>query len=220
MKKIYVVAIAGIFILSALTGCIKKDEEPPYLTIYVEGRENQGWYRSNVTVTIEAGDNGSGIEEFKWRLDGDYWRNYEGRIKITTNGIHLLEYYAKDKRGNEADGNITIKIDKTKPKISFKNFEAGFLYLRGNKYPVLRIPKDTMVVGRMSIEVCANDTPSGMDRVEFYLGDKLVAKVDEEPYIWDVNSTIGIYNLTAIAYDIAGNNASIMIPEIQFFVPR
>lgn len=219
MKKIYVVAIAGIFILSALTGCIKKDDEAPYIKVYVSGTAHNGWYRSNVTVTMDAGDNGSGLKEFKWRLDGDYWRDYEGKIKITDNGIHLLEYYAKDKRGNMESGNITIRIDKTKPKITFNNFEPGFLYLKGKKYPVLRIPKDTMIVGKMGLEVNASDKPSGIARVEFYVGGNMVANISKEPYVWNVNKTIGVYNITAIAYDIAGNSASITVPEVQFFVP-
>lgn len=219
MKKI-VIAIAAIFIFASFSGCVEKDKEPPSIKISLDGKENNGWYRSNVTIKINAIDNKSGIKEVKYRLDWDIWKDYIKPVVIRENGEHLFEYYAKDKNGNIAYRNVTIKIDKIKPKISFENFEPGYLYFRGKKYPILRIPKDTMIVGKMDIIVNANDSISGIQKVEFYLGKKIILSLEKQPYRWSIDKTIGVYNITALAYDNAGNINSITIPNVQIFIMR
>jgi len=90
----------------------------------------------------------------------------------------------------------------------------------GEKKLTLRFPRDTMIIGKMSIIAIANDSLSGMQKVEFYLGDKLSKSVEEQPYEWQLPATIGVYNITAIAYDMAGNENSITIPDVQFFILR
>lgn len=217
MKKIAIL-IASIFILASFSGCVKKDKEAPYLKVNFDGISNNGWYKTNVTVTIYAVDNKSGIGEIKYRIDGDIWRDYVMPIKIKENGEHLFECYAKDKRGNMAYMNETLKIDKIKPKIGFQNFEAGYTYLWGRGKPTLRIPKDTMIVGRMDINVNASDSLSGMQKVEFYLGDKMKFSDNAPPYSWHLDKTIGVYNITAIAYDVAGNENAISVPDVQIFI--
>ncbi|MCD6171717.1 MAG: Ig-like domain-containing protein [Thermoplasmata archaeon] len=219
MKKIAIL-MASIFILASLSGCVKKDREAPYLKVDFDGISNNGWYRSNVTVTIHAIDNKSGVKEIKYRMDGDIWRDYIMPVKIKESGEHLFECYAKDKKGNMAYINKTLKIDKIKPKISFQNFEAGHTYLWGRGKTTLRIPKDTMIIGSMDINVNASDSLSGMQKVEFYLGDEMQFSDNSPPYSWHLGKTIGVYNITAIAYDIAGNENAITIPDVQIFIMR
>jgi len=210
-----------IFILAFFTGCFeKKDKEPPYINIVIEGKSLNGWYGSNVTIKIDAKDNQTSIKDLKYRINGGMWMDYVMPLKIKENGEHFFEYYATDKHGNKRYGNLTIKIDKIKPSISFKNFEAGYTYMWGNKKLTLRYPRDTVVVGRMSIVAIANDSLSGMQKVEFYLGDKLAKSIEEPPYEWTLPPTIGVYNITAIAYDMAGNENSVSVPDVQIFILR
>ena len=213
--------IIAIFLLALFSGCIKKeDKEPPYVILNVEGKGENGWYRSNVTITMEAKDNQTKVKELKYRIDGGMWMDYVMPVKLKENGEHLFEYYATDKHGNKREGNLTIKIDKIKPSLKFKNFEAGYTYVWGKKKITLRYPRDTVIFGKMSIEAIANDSISGMQKVEFYLGGKLEKSLKKPPYEWLLPAAVGVYNITAIAYDMAGNENSITVPDVQIFILR
>ncbi len=213
--------MVAIFLLASLTGCFeKKDREAPYIRLSIDGKESNGWYRSNVTITLRAKDNQTGIKELKYRIDGDTWKDYVMPIRLKENGEHFFEYYATDKHGNKKYGNLTIKIDKIKPSLAFQNFEAGYTYMWGKKKLTLRYPRDTMIIGRMSIMVIANDTLSGMQKVEFYLGSKLIESIDKPPYEWTLPAIIGVYNITAIAYDMAGNENIVSVPDVQIIILR
>jgi len=217
MKKL--AAILMVFILLSIVGCIERDKTPPTILLSIDGKMGEnGWYVSNVTISIEAYDNESTVKELKYRVDGEpwIWKDYRMPFKISKNGEHFIEYYAVDDNGNKNEGNITVKIDKNKPSIQFTNFEAGYIYFRGKKFITPRIPRDTMIIGDFTIEVKANDTLSGMQKVEFYLGETMLHEDREPPYEWKIEKAYGIYNVTAIAYDMAGNANMISIDGVQF----
>jgi len=216
MKKA-VAILTAILLLSI--GCLeKKDKNPPYLKMIVSGSEgNNGWYVSNVTVFLNATDNESKIKELKYRTNGGTWFDYVMPVKLQKDGIYLLECYAKDGSGNEKYVNMTIKIDKTAPSISFLNFEPGYIYFRGKKFITPRIPRDTMVIGKYTVEVEASDALSGLEKVEFYIGDSLEGEKESAPFEFDLHG-IGIYNITAVAYDYAGNYNSVSVLEVQLFI--
>lgn len=210
--------MAGIFVLFILAGCMEKeDRSAPYVKLMVEGNEKNGWYNTNVTIFINATDNESRVKEIKYRIDGDIWKDYVMPVIITKNGEHIFEYYAKDQNGNERKGNLTIKIDKIKPYVAFENFEEGYTYVFGKKKITLRYPRDTVILGKMEIRADARDGISGIEKVEFYAGDDIVFEGEKEPYAWTVSSKIGVYNITVVAYDVAGNVNSITIPDVQIF---
>lgn len=218
MKKIIVLLLTITLILSI--GCLKeKEKNPPYIEAIVEGEEgNEGWYISNVTIFLNATDNESEVKELKYRINGGMWIKYVMPIKLQKDGIYFIEFYAKDGNGNERQKNMTLKIDKTSPFIEFSNFEPGYIYFRGKKYITPRIPRDTMIIGRYVIRVNALDGLSGLKKVEFYLGDSLAFEDEKEPFEWEIGKTIGVYNITAVAYDYAGNYNEISVEEVQFIV--
>ncbi|KAA0010513.1 MAG: hypothetical protein FE041_05200 [Thermoplasmata archaeon] len=77
---------------------------------------NNGWYVSNVTITLNANDNVSGVNVTKYKIDDGNWENYSGAFIISEEGEHTIKYYSIDNAGNEEDQKeINIKIDKTKP---------------------------------------------------------------------------------------------------------
>ncbi len=216
MKKA-VAILTAILLLSI--GCLeKKDKNPPYLKMVVSGSEgNNGWYVGNVTVYLNATDNESKIKELKYRINGGTWFDYVMPVKLQKDGIYLLECYAKDGSSNVRCTNMTIKIDKTAPSISFLNFEPGYIYFRGKKFITPRIPRDTMVIGKYTVEVEASDALSGLEKVEFYIGDSLEGEKESAPFEFDLHG-IGIYNITAVAYDYAGNYNSVSVLEVQLFI--
>ncbi|HEC75696.1 MAG TPA: hypothetical protein ENI33_00350 [Thermoplasmatales archaeon] len=216
MKKLMYIMVVFLILLTA--GCLeKKDKNIPYVELIIDGEMgDDGWYVSDVSITINAYDNESKIKELKYRINGDVWKDYINMpFRLEKDGFYFIEYYAKDENGNENYKNITVKIDATKPFINFSNFEEGYVYFRGKKLITPRIPRDTMIIGDFVINVNADDALSGLKRVEFYMGNTKVYEDTEKPYEWKIESGIGVYNITSVAYDFAGNYNEISIEDVQ-----
>ncbi len=73
---------------------------PPVTTISLEGALVDGVYRSNVTVSLSATDEGSGVLYTKYSLDGGDWVTYATPFTVTVEGTHTVAYYSVDKAGN------------------------------------------------------------------------------------------------------------------------
>jgi len=78
---------------------------------------SNGWYISNVTITLTPTDATSGVNQTYYQLDGSSWTTYVASIVVFTESNHMLKYYSVDKAGNTESikGPFTFKIDKTKP---------------------------------------------------------------------------------------------------------
>ncbi|MBU1158051.1 MAG: hypothetical protein KKE24_01775 [Candidatus Thermoplasmatota archaeon] len=77
-----------------------------------------GWYRSDVTISLQGDDGtiGSGIANFTIRIDGGPWVDYASSLSISEDGVFLLEYYCTDVAGISADiQELTVKVDATAP---------------------------------------------------------------------------------------------------------
>lgn len=81
-----------------------------------------GWYKSNVTIELNAQDNenGSGILKTEYSLDnGQYWQIYKYPFTVIQEGEIKIIYSSTDRAGNrEENKEIIIKIDKTGPQIN------------------------------------------------------------------------------------------------------
>jgi hypothetical protein len=81
---------------------------------------NEGWYVSNVSVTLASSDGGSGVAAIRYRLDGGDWIRYTGSVPVTGGGIHILEFAATDVAGNlELVRSLQIAIDLSGPQLVF-----------------------------------------------------------------------------------------------------
>jgi hypothetical protein len=90
---------------------IQPDTTPPVTTCHLEGQMNGNIYISNVTVTLTATDNGSGVDFTKYKLDTGSWMTYTAPFLVTTDGDHVLSFYSQDNAGNvEATQNATFTI--------------------------------------------------------------------------------------------------------------
>jgi pimeloyl-ACP methyl ester carboxylesterase len=99
------------------------DTTAPVTTAVVTGIQGaNGWHASDVTVTLTVTDEGSGVEQAGYSLDGTTWHVYGGPITLSTEGTTTLSYFSIDQAGNQEEKKTeTIRIDKTAPegKISF-----------------------------------------------------------------------------------------------------
>ncbi|HEC94566.1 MAG TPA: DUF11 domain-containing protein, partial [Thermoplasmatales archaeon] len=100
-----------------------QDTTPPNTTIKLSGTKgNNGWYVSDVVVTLNAVDDASGVSHTFYRLFHIktpgilQWQEYTGPFMVTNEGRFTLEFYSVDNAGNvEKIKSAKFKIDKTPP---------------------------------------------------------------------------------------------------------
>jgi len=107
------------------------DLSPPNTEISIFGVQgNNGWYRSDMSITLSATDDNSGILETRYSINGSPLVSYLGPVSIGAQGTTMLKYYSVDKAGNNEEMKaIEVKIDKTAPEfgISFNADQKGFI---------------------------------------------------------------------------------------------
>ena len=167
---------------------IQHDVVPPVTTHEFNGvMGDNGWFVSDVTVTLSAVDDSAGVAITKYKLDAGAWTTYTGTFLVTEDAaVHTLYYYSVDKVGNrEADKSATLKIDRTLPIISLAVEKTGL-----NKW---------------LLTATVSDETSGVAKVEFYVDSVFVGEDAEAPYELIYSGTGQIAQ--AIVYDNAGNSA-------------
>jgi len=201
VKKPLAVAVFLLFISVSVipsTGNIVSfddDTTPPVTTISFDPPEpdgDNGWYVSNVTVTLNATDDMSGVDETYYRISSGAWYIYEANF--------IIEYYSVDNAGNEEEvKSAELYIDQTRPSVYIGLNESG---------------------DDIFVNATAEDQHflSGMNRVEFYYKDDLQATVygPGPVYRWKWNET----NLTEYkTYRVRGLilNPQIIDQNITFF---
>jgi len=90
----------------------KIDTTAPTTTHTLQGLiGSQGWYVTNVTVTLSKNDVTSGVNYTKYKLNTGNWIVYTESFVVTTNGNYTLYYYSVDFAGNtEATKQAVFRI--------------------------------------------------------------------------------------------------------------
>ncbi|MCL4424296.1 MAG: hypothetical protein M1299_13185 [Firmicutes bacterium] len=101
---------------------IPLDKTPPTTEALLGGTPGlNGWYTSDVQVTLSASDNagGTGVARTEYSFDGTTWALYTAPFTLASEGSTTIFYRSADKAGNvETAKTQTIKIDKTPPEIT------------------------------------------------------------------------------------------------------
>ena len=187
VKKGLALVIITLFIGMSITpssGNIisSNDTTPPVTTHTLDPPEPDGlngWYVSNVNVTLNATDDMSGVKEIIYEVDGGQGiiKGDKGTFTITQKydgDDVLVEYWAIDNSGNKEPRNsFTIDMDQTRPLIDL----------------TYSIEHDIYFGWIWVFYANASDWTSGMDYVEFYKDDVLQATVmghgPSYEWIWD-----------------------------------
>lgn len=211
-------AICLLFITTAFSGAGYQDTTPPVTTHELDPPVPDGcndWYVSDVTVTLTATDDDSGVDYTKYRIDSSLWEIYTSPFTVTSEGVHIVEYYSVDNAGNkEVHKSVDFKIDKTDPIVSITTPIAGCLYIFGMVI-TCSLPW-TIIIGPITITATADDATSGIDIVEFYIDGGLRFPDGVPPYEWLWDETVFfMHTITVIAHDEACNSA---IDVINVFI--
>jgi len=162
------------------------------------------WYVSCVNVTINATDEGSGVKEIRYTVNGGPVEIIYGdnvTFMVCEDGINLVEYWAVDWVGNveSPKHSLTIYIDKTPPEVSLTYEIIGGNMWQGWEF---------------EFAVTADDTMSGICLVAWFNNDELMW-TDDGPgpvYVWQIRfCPFPGTTIKVIVYDCAGNNASEII---------
>jgi subtilisin family serine protease len=95
---------------------IRVDKAAPETSLALAGTEgDNGWYISDVTVTLSATDSLSGVKETGYRIDGGSWQAYMEPFTVSASTVY---YRSEDNAGNvETERSRKIEIDTTAPSI-------------------------------------------------------------------------------------------------------
>lgn len=128
-------------------------------------------------------------------------------------GVYEVKVKAKDAKGLESNWSSPLEVniinDITPPSVNITAPLKGYLYIQGYKIGSTLFGR-TILIGKNLIWVEAADDTL-MDRVEFYIDDKLKYVDNGEPplYSWQINEPLfGRHVLKVVAYDWFGNSAS------------
>jgi len=173
-------ASAAFNITGDLALTMMLDSVPPVTTAAYSGTEGQnGWYTSDVSVTLSATDAGSGVKQTYVCVDqtNDCAPALGAGASITSEGVHYVRYYSTDNRGNAEVLHVDqINVDKSDPSSSLQ--------------PLLQYDGD----GLISISWDSSDNVSAVSQVQI-LRDGAV--------IYSSTNTAGSYvdDLSASAND-------------------
>jgi len=180
------------------------DITPPVTTCTLNPPEPNGlngWYVSDVEVTLNATDDMSGVNVTEYRINGGNIKTYTEPFNVTTDGEHTVQYWSVDNAGNIEDvKSAEFKIDQTKPYIELWWENPGNIYV--------------------IFTADCSDATSGMDYVEFYMDDVLQFTDYAPPYEWSIEWSTALEDCEfyAYAYDIAGNDDVDYIPGSSYYI--
>src|SRR5581483_9849150 len=160
------------------------DTTPPVTT----SDAPSGWQTSEVTVTLSATDDLSGVASTYYTVDGGSTQT--GTSIALGEGVHTITFWSVDNAGNvEAAHTATVKIDETKPLITASATSGGLSYSGG-----------TWTNKDVTVAFFCSDSGSG------------VASVSNDQTVSGEGSGESV---TGTCTDAAGNTATATFDQIQ-----
>ncbi len=199
-----------------------KDLTPP--TVKISYPKAGEILRGKVEIRWNASDNHDARNKLKITIkyssdDGATWRKIadgvsnDGNYTWDTAGLidgkeYRIQVIAYDTAGNEGrDVTSRFTVDNTPPSLKIKKPIENYLYVFDR--PIIPvIGGNALIIGKITIQAEANDSTSGMQKVEFYVDGSLKSVDDSSPYEWLWQEmAIGRHEINVKAYDKAGNVA-------------
>ena len=188
----------GILVVTEGTG---EDTTAPQTSAEVAGTQNsQGAYVGSASVTVTATDTGgSGVERVEYAVgDTGAWLPYTTPVVIDRVGEHRIRYRAVDRAGNTA-AEKSVAFTVVAPPTDDTTAPETSATVAGEKNP------QGDYVSMATVTVSASDTGSGVNTIEYALGDSGAW----QPYTAPVMvHEVGTHKVRYRATDRAGNVAA------------
>ena len=94
------------------------DLYPPTTIVSLSGTfGTNGWYKSPITLSLNATDPESGVNATFYRIGtSGSWLNYSSSFVLSSEGSSTVQFYSRDNASNnETVESVIVKIDKTSP---------------------------------------------------------------------------------------------------------
>jgi hypothetical protein len=159
---------------------IKVDTVTPVVNVSISGTGGaNGWYSSQLEISVMASDALSGIAFLEAAVDGGAWTTVSGPLAFA-DGVHTVQFRASDHAGNITETAAQeFKVDATTPTLS--------LNVNGTKR------ENGWYVSHVSVTPNASDAGSGIHKVE--------AKVDSDQWIV-ISDQLPVFNDGVHTYQI------------------
>jgi uncharacterized lipoprotein YddW (UPF0748 family) len=174
-----------------------------------------GWYTTNVSVTLNASDNCAGVASTEYSTDnGQTWQIYTGAVNVSNDGTTTILYRSEDQGGNvETANSVAVKVDKTAPTITL------------NATPSRIFPPNGQMVD-VAVNGESSDSVSGLGEVTYVVTDEYgtplsipARTLSGNPATWSETLALEakrqgndrdgrLYKIVATVKDLAGNTAS------------
>ncbi len=187
----------GILVVTEGTG---EDTTAPETSARVSGVKNaEGAYVGSATVTIGATDAGSGVERVEYAIgDAGAWQPYTTPVVVDQVGAHKVRHRALDKAGN-LSAEKTEEFSVAAPSTEDRTPPDTSAAVSGERNP------QGEYVSMATVTVTASDTGSGVNTIEYALGDSGAWQPYTAPVM--VHET-GAHKVRFRATDKAGNAAA------------
>lgn len=177
-----------------------EDTTAPEATAKVTGSQNdKGEYVGSASVTVEATDEGSGVERIEYAVGTDgAWQPYTAPVVVDQVGTHTVRYRALDKAGN-VSAEKTVGFTVVPPPTDDTTPPETSATVDGEKND------DGAYIDMATVTVTASDTGSGVNTIEYAIG----ADGAWQPYTGPVMvHQVGTHTVRYRATDKAGNAAA------------
>ncbi|MTE17832.1 DUF1080 domain-containing protein [Streptomyces sp. TRM43335] len=152
-------------VLTVTDGGTGEDTTPPETTAEVQGEKNaDGAYVGQATVTVTATDTGSGVDRIEYALGDGAYRPYTGPVTVDRVGDHTLRHRAVDRAGNASEPK-SVAFTVAAPPTDDTTPPETSATVSGERNA------DGAYVGMATVTVTASDTGSGVNAIEYALGD-------------------------------------------------
>ncbi|CAN5792303.1 hypothetical protein BH24ACI3_BH24ACI3_03430 [soil metagenome] len=119
-----------------------------------------GWFTTDVNITLSASDSCSGVASTEYSINGGEWQAYTGTFTVSSEGTNVIGYRSTDNAGNvEATKTLTLLIDKTGPSGSISADPSH-----------ISPPNGEMV--SVTLSLIASDAVSGLASVTYVVTDE------------------------------------------------
>lgn len=177
------------------------DVQPPQSSYRFEGphyrQRNIYWMRSDARVVLSAEDEGAGVAQTFYDLQGEMpERVYESRISIAEEGRYNLSFYSEDQVNNQEGLHFVMLIVDNSPPEIMVNFNTTPVESRSG-------PEGEVQVYRLGTRIflAATDEAAGADQILYKMNDE-----EEQLYSGPINLfEAGEYELQLRALDHVGN---------------
>jgi len=166
------------------------DDNDPVTTVNLSGERGfDGWFLSDVNVTLQGEDMTSSISMTEFAIDQGDWGEYTGPFIISDDGVHQISFRSQDIAGNlEQARRIEVKIDKEAP-----GTEAFVLGDMGS---------EEWYISNVELRFTSQDGTSGLKEVRLEIDGEPLVYDPADPPVIDMN---GDHSFSYHAIDKAGN---------------